>query len=118
MKEIIAFIIAVTMMPVTCACGPDPAKEIIGRWDGTESVDNANSTYSYVFYEGGAYDQYRNKDGEEKEDYYTSGHGTWSIVDDSNLRIVDYAVGATTFEFELEDGTLILDGETFTKGDI
>lgn len=118
MKKMIAFIAAVIMMSVTCSCGSDPTKEIIGRWDGTESIDNANSTYSYVFYEGGAYDQYRNKDGEEKEDYYTSGHGTWSIVDDSHLRIVDYAVGATTFEFEFENGNLILDGETFTKGDI
>ncbi len=105
-------------MSVICSCGSNPDKELLGSWDGTEAVDNANSTYSYVFYEGGQYDQYRNKAGEGKEDYYTSGHGTWSIVDDSHLRIVDYAVGATTFEFDFEDGNLILDGETFTKGEI
>ena len=108
------------ILSLLTACGSKPEKAIVGRWDGSEVMGRTASkwTYSYAFYENGSYDRFRNTEGEELETEITSGHGTWSIVDEDSIRISDYAVGPSVYDFELDGDKLILDGETFTRSEL
>ena len=120
MKKLIIVLTTIMMICALSACGAPKEKDFLGRWDGTEYVKmgyyyNYNTTY--VFYEGGTYDMYKNREGEEDTNY-TSGYGTWSIVDDSHIRIDDYAVGPEVLKFEFKGDRLYLDDEEYVKSNI
>ena len=120
MKKSIAILMVLITIIIVSSCGAPKEKDFLGRWDGTEYVKmgyyyNYNTTY--VFYEDGTYDMYKNREGEEDTNY-TSGYGTWSIVDDRHIRIEDYAVGPEVLEFKFDGDKLYLDDEEYIKGEI
>ena len=93
-KKIIALTISAMPLIAMVACGSAEDK-LVGSW-----IDSSSRNTVFEFYEDGTYTQ---------RGYY--GSGTWSILSDGRLKLVDFYGYTETIQYTVNGDTL-----TFLNG--